>query len=74
MKAKLDYQVTVQEARAVRCTKLPESEATYTEALREMVAKKSHKCASLCQEHVEGMWDLEAQAIWAENRSCQDFP
>ena len=47
MKAKLDYRVTVQEARAVRCAKLQESEATYTEALRETVAKKSCKCASL---------------------------
>ena len=42
MKAKLDYQ-----ARAVQCAKLQESEATYTEALRETVAKKSHECASL---------------------------
>ena len=73
MKAKLDYRVTVQEARVVRCAKLQESEAAYAEALREMVAKKSHECTSLCQEHVEHMWDLEAQAIWAENRSHQDF-
>ena len=48
MKAKLDYQVTVQEARAVRCAELQESEAAYTEALRETVAKKSHECTSLC--------------------------
>ena len=48
MKAKLDYRVTVQEARAVRCTELQESEAAYTEALRETVAKKSRKCTSLC--------------------------
>ena len=73
MKAKLNYQVTVQEARAVRCAELQESEATYTEALRETVAKKSRECTSLHREHVEHMQDLEAQAIWAENRSCQDF-
>ena len=73
MKAKLDYQVTVQEARVVWCTELQESEAAYAEALREMVAKKSHECASLCWGHVECMWDLEAQAIWTKNRSCQDF-
>ena len=48
MKAKLNYQVTVQEARAVQCAELQESEAAYTEALREMVAKKSHECTSLC--------------------------
>ena len=73
MKVKLNYWVTVQEARVVQCTKLQESEATYTEAVREMVAKKSHECASLCREHVEHMQDLEAQAIWAKNRSHQDF-
>ena len=48
MKAKLDYRVTVQEARAVRCAELQESEAAYTEALRETAAKKSRECASLC--------------------------
>ena len=73
MKAKLDYRVTVQEARAVRCAELQESEATYAEALREMAAKKSRECASLHRGHVECMRDLEAQAIQAKNRSCQDF-
>ena len=73
MKAKLNYWVTVQEARVVRCAKLQELEATYTEALRETAAKKSHECTSLCQEHVEHMRDLEAQAMRAENRSHQDF-
>ena len=48
MKAKLDYRVTVQEARAVRCAELQESEATYAEALRETAAKKSRECTSLC--------------------------
>ena len=62
MKAKLDYWVTVQEVRAVRCAKLQESEAAYTEALREMAAKKSCECTSLCQEPAECMQDLEAQA------------
>ena len=73
MKAKLDYRVTVQEARAVWCAELQESEATYTEALRETAAKKSSECTSLCWEHAEHMWDLEAQAIRAKNRSHQDF-
>ena len=40
MKAKLNYRVTVQEARAVQCAKLQESEATYTEALRETGSQK----------------------------------
>ena len=73
MKAKLDYRVTVLEARVVECAKLQESEAAYTEALRETMTKKSHECASLHQEHSEHIRDLEAQAIWAKNRSPQDF-
>ena len=73
MKAKLNYRVTVQEARAVRCTEIQESEAAYTEALRETAAKKSCECTSLHREHAEHMWDLEAQALRAKNRSHQDF-
>ena len=33
MRAKYDYRVAVQEARAVRCSKLEEAEAAYSEAL-----------------------------------------
>ena len=33
MKAKYEYHMAIQEARAERCTKLEESEAIYTEAL-----------------------------------------
>ena len=73
MKVKLDYQVTVQEARVVRCAELQESQDAYAEALRETAAKKSCECTSLCQEHAEHMQDLEAKAIWAKNRSRQDF-
>ena len=73
MKAKLDYRMTVQEARMAQCAELQESEVAYSEALSEAAAKKSHECATLCQMHVEHMWDLEAQAIRAENRSRQDF-
>ena len=65
--------MTVQEARAVRCAELQESEASYTEALRETAAKMSRECTSLHQEHAEHMRDLEAQAIRSENRSHQDF-
>ena len=73
MKAKLDYRMTVQEARTARCAELQESEVAYSEALGEAAAKKSHECATLHQMHVECMWDLEAQAIRAENQSHQDF-
>ena len=45
MRVKLDYRVTVQEARVVQCAKLQELEAAYAEALRETVAKKSRECA-----------------------------
>ena len=67
MKAKLDYRMTIQEARTARCAELQESEVTYSEALGEVAAKKSHECATLCQMHAEHMWDLEAHAIRAEN-------
>ena len=73
MKAKLDYRMTVQEARTAWCAELQESEVTYSEALSEAAAKKSHECATLHQMHAEHMWDLEAQAIRAKNQSCQDF-
>ena len=73
MKAKYDYQVAIQEARVVRCTELEESEATYSEALSKNAATKSLQCTMLCQEHMEHMWELEAWALQAENRSCQDF-
>ena len=73
MKAKLDYRMTIQEARTAQCAELQESEVAYSEALSEAAAKKSHECTTLHQMHVEHMQDLEAQAIRAENRSCQDF-
>ena len=73
MKAKLNYHMTVQEARTARCAELQVSEVAYSEALGEAAAKKSHECATLCQMHAEHMQDLEAQAIRAENRSHQDF-
>ena len=73
MKVKLDYHITIQEARMAQCAELQESEVTYSEALSEAAAKKSHECATLHQKHAEHMWDLEAQAIRAENRSPQDF-
>ena len=41
MGAKYDYRVAVQEARAVRCSKLEEVEAAYSEALSENAAAKS---------------------------------
>ena len=65
--------MTVQEARTARCAELQESEVAYSEALSEAAAKKSHECATLHQMHAEHMQDLEAQAIRAKNRSCQDF-
>ena len=73
MKVKLDYHMTIQEARTARCAELQESEVAYSEALGEAEAKKAHECATLHQMYVEHMQDLEAQAIRAENRSCQDF-
>ena len=73
MKAKYEYRMTVQEARAERCTKLEESEAIYTEALNGNVAALSLQCTMLHQEHMEHMQELEAHALMMENKSCQDF-
>ena len=55
MRAKYDYRVAVQEARAVRCSKLKEAEAAYSEALCKNAATKSLHCATLHREHVKYM-------------------
>ena len=73
MRAKYDYRVAIQEARAVRCSKLEEAEATYLEALSENVAVKSLQCTALHREHAKYMHKLEEQALDAENKSHQDF-
>ena len=73
MRAKYDYQVAVQEARAARCNKLKESETTYSEALCENTAMQSLHCATLCREHAKHMSELEEQALEAEIKSQQDF-
>ena len=73
MRAKYNYRVAIQEARAVRCSKLEEVEAAYSEALRETAAVKSLHCTTLCREHAKYMSELEEQALEAENRSWQDF-
>ena len=67
MRAKFDYRVAVQEVRAVRCSKLEEAEAAYSEAVMETVAAKSLHCTTLCREHVEHMSELEEWALEAEN-------
>ena len=73
MRAKYNYRVAVQEARAVRCSKLEEAEAAYSEALHENAAMKSLHCATLCREHVNYMSEREERALEVENRSQQDF-
>ena len=73
MKAKYEYRVAIQEARAIRCSKLEESEAAYFEALSENVAAKSLQCTTLCSEHARLMHKLERWALDAENKSHQDF-
>ena len=73
MRAKYDYRVAVQEARAVWCNELKEVETTYSEALHENAPAKSLHCATLHREHAKYMSELEEQALEAENRSQQDF-
>ena len=69
MKAKYNYRVAVQEARAIRCSELEESEAAYSEALSENMAAKSLQCTTLCREHAEHMHKLEEWALEVENKS-----
>ena len=71
IKAKYDYHMTVQEARAERCADLEASEAMYSKAISKNAATQSLKSAMLCQEHTEHMRDLEMHALKAENKSCQ---
>ena len=73
IKAKYNYHMTIQEARAERCTELKESEAAYSKAINENVANHSLKSTTLCQEHMEHMQELEMHALKAENKSCQHF-
>ena len=73
MKAKYDYRMAIQEARMIRCSKLQESEAVYSEALGENAAVRSTQCATLHREHVKHMHKLEEWALSAENKSRQDF-
>ena len=54
IKAKYNYRMTIQEARAERCTELEESEATYSEAINKNVANHSLKSAMLC---IENIWN-----------------
>ena len=63
MRAKDDYRVAIQEARAIRCSELKEAEAAYSEALSENMAVKSLQCAALHREHVKHMRKLEEQAF-----------
>ena len=73
MKAKYEYRVAIQEARATRCNELEESEATYLEAISENVAAKLLQCAADHSEHARLMHELERQALDVENKSHQDF-
>ena len=73
MRAKYNYRVAVQEARAVRCSKLKDAEATYAEALSENIAANSLQCTALCREHAKFMCELEEWALDAENKSHEDF-
>ena len=73
MRAKYNYRVAVQEARAVWCNELKEAEATYSEALCKNAAAQSLQCTTLHGEHAKYMSELEEPALEVENRSWQDF-
>ena len=73
MRAKYNYRVAVQEARAIWCNELEEAEAAYSEALCKNAAMQSLHCTTLCREHVKYMSELEEWALEVEIRSWQDF-
>ena len=73
MRAKYDYWVAVQEARATRCNELEEAETAYSEALCKNTATQSLHCMTLHREHVKHMSKLEEQALEVEVKSWQDF-
>ena len=73
MRAKYDYWVAVQEARATQCNELKEAETAYSEALHENAAMQSLYCASLHREHAKYMSELEEQALEVEIKSCKTF-
>ena len=73
MRAKYNYRVAVQEARAAQCNKLKEVETAYSGALRKNTAVQSLHCTTLCREHAKYMSKLEEQALEAETKSWQDF-
>ena len=59
MRAKYDYRVAVQEARATQCNELKEAETAYSEALCKNAATQSLHCATLHREHAKYMSKLE---------------
>ena len=73
MRAKYDYWVAVQEARATWCNELEEAETANSEALCENAAMQSLHCATLHREHMKHMSEQEEQALEAEIKSQQDF-
>ena len=68
MRAKYDYRVAVQEARAIQCNELKEAEATYSEALHKNAAAQSLHCTTLCREHAKYMSELEERVPWRQRK------
>ena len=73
MRAKYDYWVAIQEAKATRCNELEEMETAFLEVLHENAAMQSFHCTTLCREHAKHMTELEEQALEAEIKSWQGF-
>ena len=65
MRAKYDYRVAVQEARAVRCSELEEAGShLFRGLLQEHSCTKSLHCTTLCREHVKYMSELKKNGSW----------
>ena len=74
MKAKYEYHMAVQKARVERCTKLEESEATYSEALNGNTAALSLQCAMLRQEHTVAHVGIGSMCFDGGEQKLSRFP
>ena len=73
LEAKNSYRAALQEAKMVQGNQFQEMEVTYSKAFSENVAMRSSRSATLHQEHIKLMQELEEQAIREESKSQHDF-
>ena len=73
LRAKCNYQASVQEAKMIRGNLLQKSEIAYSKAIGKAVVLRSSQTAALHRKHVRLMQELEEQALREESKSHHDF-